>query len=196
MGAQGRQFEMYLRKVGPVRWEEGGCFMFDGTEEAFGVPARPKGLKKGPGGLLYMMGEGTDTVHRLCERAIVCGVVKLTCRLQNTSRSEVTEGPEVVVNQLAYGCRDGLHGWLPHRRYGKRSRSGSEGVGMKVRPRSRTSRSSGDSWTVERCTICERDQRREGGGEVAIGGEVKGQSCPRVGSLLRERRLGLGVKEM
>ena len=36
--------------------------MFDGTEEASGITARSEGLKKGLGGLLYMMGEGKDTV--------------------------------------------------------------------------------------------------------------------------------------
>ena len=36
--------------------------MLDGTEKAFGVTAGPKGLKKGPSSLLYMMGEGTDTM--------------------------------------------------------------------------------------------------------------------------------------
>ena len=37
-----------------------------------------------------------------------------------------------------------------------RSRSGSDGVGMKVRPRSRTSRSSGDSWKVERLVTLDK----------------------------------------
>ena len=37
---------------------------------------------------------------------------------------------------------------------------------------------------------------REGGGEVDVGGEVRGSCCPRAGSLLRERRLGLGAKEV
>ena len=35
--------------------------------------------------------------------------------------------------------------------------STGRGVGMKVRPRSRTSRSSGDSWTVERLVTLERE---------------------------------------
>ncbi|CAL8235386.1 unnamed protein product [Arctogadus glacialis] len=45
---------LWKREVGPVRWEEGGYFMFDGTEKASGVTAGSKGLKKGPCSLLYM----------------------------------------------------------------------------------------------------------------------------------------------
>ena len=62
-----------------------------------------------------------------------------------TSRSEVTEGTEVLIDELAYRLRDGFHGWFPDRRCSLNgSRSGSDGVGMKVRPRSRISCSDGD----------------------------------------------------
>ena len=49
-------------EVGPVGWEESGYFTFDGTEKASGVTAGPKGLKKGPCSLLYMVRERTNTV--------------------------------------------------------------------------------------------------------------------------------------
>ena len=51
------------REVDPVRWEESGYFLFDGTKEASGVPAGSKGLKKGPCSLLYMVGERTNTME-------------------------------------------------------------------------------------------------------------------------------------
>ncbi|KAJ3607640.1 hypothetical protein NHX12_024691 [Muraenolepis orangiensis] len=66
------------------------------------------------------------------------------------TRSEIAEGSEVVSDQSVYGCRNGHHGWLPPGRYSKRSRSGSGGVGMNVRPRSRTSRSNGERRKEER----------------------------------------------
>ena len=47
-----------------------------------------------------------------------------------------------------------------------RSRSGRAGVGIKVRPRSRTSRSSGDSWKVERLVTLDREV---GGDDAAPG---------------------------
>jgi hypothetical protein len=47
-----------------------------------------------------------------------------------------------------------------------RSRSGSDGVGMKVRPRSRTLRSNGDNWKVERLVTLERET---GGNDNATG---------------------------
>ena len=50
------------REVGPVRWEESGYFLFDGTEKASGVTAGSKGLKAGPCSLLYMVGERTNTM--------------------------------------------------------------------------------------------------------------------------------------
>ena len=51
------------REVGPVGWKESGYFMLDGTEKASGVTAGSKGLKKGPCGLLYMVGERTNTME-------------------------------------------------------------------------------------------------------------------------------------
>ena len=36
--------------------------MLDGAKKSSRVAARSKGLKQGTGGLLYMMGEGTDSV--------------------------------------------------------------------------------------------------------------------------------------
>ena len=50
-----------------------------------------------------------------------------------------------------------------------RSRSGSDGVGMKVRPRSRTSRSSGDSWKVERLVTLDRGVGED---DVTSGGPI------------------------
>ncbi|KAJ3581451.1 hypothetical protein NHX12_016626, partial [Muraenolepis orangiensis] len=82
------------------------------------------------------------------------------------TRSEIAEGSEVVSDQSVYGCRNGHHGWLPPGRYSKRSRSGRAGVGIKVRPRSRTSRSSGDSWKVERLVTLDPE---DGGDDAAPG---------------------------
>ncbi|CAL8317742.1 unnamed protein product [Arctogadus glacialis] len=48
---------------GPVWLEEGGHFPFNGPKKPFGVAAGSKGLEKGPGGLLYVMGlEAQDSV--------------------------------------------------------------------------------------------------------------------------------------
>ncbi|CAL8311069.1 unnamed protein product, partial [Gadus morhua 'NCC'] len=41
---------------GPVWLEEGGHFPFNSPKKTFGIAAGSKGLEKGPGGLLYVMG--------------------------------------------------------------------------------------------------------------------------------------------
>jgi hypothetical protein len=54
---------VFSREVGLVGWKESGYFMLDSTEKAFGVTAGPKGLKKGPSSLHYMVREGTNTME-------------------------------------------------------------------------------------------------------------------------------------
>ena len=47
---------LFSRENGPAWLEEGGHFPFISPKKTFGIAAGSKGLEKGPGGLLYVVG--------------------------------------------------------------------------------------------------------------------------------------------
>jgi hypothetical protein len=47
---------LFSRENGPAWLEEGGHFPFNSQKKTFGIAAGSKGLEKGPGGLLYVVG--------------------------------------------------------------------------------------------------------------------------------------------